>query len=79
MDESRGALALMPADFDRIAIINRGEPAIRFIRAVRQFNRENGTRLRTIVLYTEPDRHARFIREADEAVDLGEATFYNPI
>jgi acetyl/propionyl-CoA carboxylase alpha subunit/acetyl-CoA carboxylase carboxyltransferase component len=65
----------MRTHFERIAIINRGEPAIRFIRAVRRFNRENATQLRTIVLYTVPDRNARFIREADEAVELGEATF----
>jgi acetyl/propionyl-CoA carboxylase alpha subunit len=65
----------MGKEFERIAIINRGEPAIRFIRAVRQFNREHQTRLQTIVLYTVPDRHARFIREADEAVDIGEATY----
>jgi acetyl/propionyl-CoA carboxylase alpha subunit/acetyl-CoA carboxylase carboxyltransferase component len=67
----------MRAHFERIAIVNRGEPAIRFIRAVRQFNRENKTQLRTIVLYTEPDRHARFIQEADEAINLGEATFFD--
>jgi acetyl/propionyl-CoA carboxylase alpha subunit/acetyl-CoA carboxylase carboxyltransferase component len=67
----------MPNDFTRIAIVNRGEPAIRFIRAVRQYNRENNTQLSTIILYTEPDRHARFIKEADEAVSLGEATFFD--
>ena len=67
----------MRTEFERVAIINRGEPAIRFIRAARQFNGEYNTRLRTIVLYTTPDRGARFIREADEAVDLGEATFFD--
>ena len=67
----------MRTHFKRIAIINRGEPAIRFIRAVRQFNREHQTQLQTIVFYTVPDRHARFIREADEAVDIGEATYFD--
>jgi len=67
----------MRTDFERIAIINRGEPAIRFIRAVRQFNREFQTGLKTIVLFTAPDRHARFIQEADEAVNIGEATFFD--
>ncbi len=67
----------MRTHFKRIAIINRGEPAIRFIRAVRQFNREQQTQLQTIVFYTVPDRHARFIREADEAVDIGEATYFD--
>ncbi len=64
--------------FERVAIINRGEPAMRFIQAVREFNRDLGTHIRTVVFYTAPDRHARFVREADEAVDLGEATFSNP-
>ncbi len=67
----------MRTDFERIAIINRGKPAVRFIRAARQFSREYHTQLRTIVLYTTPDRGARFIREADESVDLGEATFFD--
>jgi acetyl/propionyl-CoA carboxylase alpha subunit/acetyl-CoA carboxylase carboxyltransferase component len=67
----------MRTHFKRIAIINRGEPAIRFIRAVRQFNREQQSQLKTIVFYTFPDRHARFIREADEAVDIGEASYFD--
>jgi acetyl/propionyl-CoA carboxylase alpha subunit/acetyl-CoA carboxylase carboxyltransferase component len=67
----------MRINFERIAIINRGEPAIRFIRAVRQFNREYQTQLRTIILYTDPDRHSRFVQEADEAIYIGEATFFD--
>ncbi len=65
-------------DFRRVAIVNRGEPAMRLINAVREFNQERGTDLRTIALYTEPDRHAMFVREADEAVDLGSVTFRDP-
>jgi acetyl/propionyl-CoA carboxylase alpha subunit/acetyl-CoA carboxylase carboxyltransferase component len=68
----------MPTDFQRIAIVNRGEPAMRFIKGLRDFNRENGTELRSIVLYTTPDRRARFVAEADEAVDLGAAAFNDP-
>ncbi len=67
----------MRTQFDRIAIINRGEPALRFIRAVRQFNREYQTQLRTIVFYTDPDRRSRFVQEADEAMYIGEATFFD--
>ncbi len=51
---------------------------MRFIRALRDFNRQNGTQLRSIVLYTAPDRRARFVAEADEAVDLGPAAFTDP-
>ena len=63
----------MNHEFRRVAIVNRGEAAMRFIHAVREFNHENGIALRTIALFTEPDRHAMFVREADEAVCLGPA------
>jgi acetyl/propionyl-CoA carboxylase alpha subunit/acetyl-CoA carboxylase carboxyltransferase component len=63
----------MVQDFKRVAIVNRGEAAMRFIHAVREFNHEYETSLRTIALFTEPDRHAMFVREADEAVALGPA------
>ena len=62
-------------DFRRIAIVNRGEPAIRLINAVREYSIEHGLDLRTIALFTEPDRRAMFVREADEAFDLGPATY----
>src|SRR5580704_8602660 len=65
--------AFMKHEFQRVAIVNRGEAAMRFIHAVRDFNQENGTALRTIALFTEPDRHSMFVREADEAVCLGPA------
>ena len=61
----------MRYDFQRVAIVNRGEAAVRFIHAVREFNHEQGTSLRAIALFTEPDRNAMFVREADEAVCLG--------
>jgi acetyl/propionyl-CoA carboxylase alpha subunit/acetyl-CoA carboxylase carboxyltransferase component len=65
----------MRTDFHRVAIVNRGEPAMRFIHAVREFNLERRTDIQAIALFTEPDRHARFVREADEAVELGPSTF----
>src|SRR5437868_4598782 len=46
---------------------------MRFIHAVREFNHEHSANLRIIALFTEPDRHAMFVREADEAVFLGPA------
>ena len=63
----------MNQEFQRVAIVNRGEAAMRFIHAAREFNQEHGTSIRTIALFTEPDRHAMFVREADEAVCLGPA------
>ena len=68
----------MSYEFKRVAIVNRGEAAMRFIHAVREFNQEQGTDLRTIGLFTEPDRHAMFVREADEAVFLGPAQVIDP-
>src|ERR1035438_7969907 len=69
---------IMQREFQRVAIVNRGEAAIRFIHAAREFNREHGTSISTIALYTEPDRHAMFVREADEAVYLGPARIVDP-
>jgi len=61
--------------FKRIAIINRGEPAMRFIIAAREYEQEQDDPLHTIALYTDPDRRAMFVREADEAYSLGPATY----
>ena len=59
--------------FERIAIVNRGEPAMRLINAVREWNAEGRPALRVIAVYTAADRHATFVREADEAVLIGPA------
>ncbi len=64
--------------FQRVAIVNRGEPALRLIAAVREYNHEHGLSIKTIALYTEPDRQAMFVREADEALSIGEATWVDP-
>ena len=68
----------MQREFKRVVIVNRGEAAMRFIHAAREFDRENGTSICTIALYTEPDRNAMFVREADEAVSLGTARIVDP-
>ena len=54
--------------FTRVAIVNRGEAAVRLLRAVRELNLEHGWGMRTIALHTETERRAMFVREADEAV-----------
>ena len=68
----------MQNEFQRVAIVNRGEAAMRFIHAAREFRDEHGVPLRTIAFFTEPDRHAMFVREADEAAFLGTAHFIDP-
>ncbi len=69
----------------RIAIVNRGESAMRLIHAVRDLNarrafagsgddRADGQEpVRTIALYTDSDAGAAFVREADETYLLGAA------
>ena len=59
--------------FSRVAVVNRGEPAMRVINAVREWNAEGRPPLRVIAFYTAADRHATFVREADEAVLIGPA------
>jgi biotin carboxylase len=57
--------------FSRVAVVNRGEPAMRLINAVREWNAEGQPPLRVIAVYTAVDRHATFVREADETVLIG--------
>ena len=59
--------------FTRIAVVNRSEPAVRFIRAVRELNAEFGFGIRVIALHTDAERGALFVRAADEAVRLRDA------
>ena len=68
----------MPREFQRVAIVNRGEAAMRFIHAASEYRQEHKVPMRTIALFTEPDRHAKFVREADEAFSLGTACFTDP-
>jgi len=60
--------------FSRIVIVNRGEAAMRLIHAARDLSAETGTRIETVALYTDSDRHATFVREADVAYPLGPAS-----
>ena len=57
----------------RIAIVNRGEAAMRLIHAVRELNAQGGAQIETVALHTEGERSAMFVREADAAYDLGPA------
>ena len=44
--------------FSRVAIVNRGEAAMRLIHAVRDLSAEAGTPVETVALYTDADRTA---------------------
>jgi acetyl/propionyl-CoA carboxylase alpha subunit/acetyl-CoA carboxylase carboxyltransferase component len=63
----------------RLAIVNRAEPALRALDAIAELNREGSwPSITSIVLYTDPDAAAWFVRQADEAICLGPATFVDP-
>ena len=65
--------------FKRIAVVNRGEPAVRLIRAVRELNAEKDFGIEVIALHTAAEAGALFVRLADEAVRIRDAgTAGNP-
>ncbi|MGI8665057.1 MAG: carboxyl transferase domain-containing protein [Jatrophihabitans sp.] len=59
--------------FSRVAIINRGEPAMRLIHAVRELNAGGGQQIETVALYTDAESSAKFVREADLSYPIGPA------
>ncbi|WP_194922840.1 acetyl-CoA carboxylase biotin carboxylase subunit, partial [Catenulispora pinisilvae] len=59
--------------FSRVAIVNRGEAAMRLVHAVRELSAQSGVLIETVALHTDVDRDATFVREADIAYDLGPA------
>jgi acetyl/propionyl-CoA carboxylase alpha subunit/acetyl-CoA carboxylase carboxyltransferase component len=54
----------------RLAIVNRGESAMRCIRAVKALRVQEGSDLQSVALFTEIERDAPFVRHADLAVPL---------
>ncbi|PUU90000.1 MAG: pyruvate carboxylase [Halanaerobium sp.] len=55
----------MPKNFKRVLVANRGEIAIRVIRACKELG------IRTVAIYSEEDRTALFRTKADEAYQIG--------
>ncbi|MCU0259208.1 MAG: acetyl-CoA carboxylase biotin carboxylase subunit, partial [Solirubrobacteraceae bacterium] len=56
-----------PRSFDKILIANRGEIALRVQRACREMG------IKTVVVHSEADREAKYVRLADESVCIGPA------
>ncbi len=61
--------------FRRIAIVNRGESAMRLLHAVRELNAagDPADYVQTVALHTTGEANAMFVREADLSYDLGPA------
>ncbi len=54
--------------FNKILIANRGEIAVRIIKACQEMN------IKTVAIYSEVDKNAPHVQIADEAINLGEPT-----
>ena len=54
----------------RLAIVNRGEAALRCIRTVKSLRTVEGSDMEAVALYTDVDRNAPFVRHADRAMRL---------
>jgi acetyl/propionyl-CoA carboxylase alpha subunit/acetyl-CoA carboxylase carboxyltransferase component len=61
---------VVPRRIERLAIVNRGEAAIRCIRTAKSLRGLEGGGLEVIALFTPPDRDAPFVRQADRAFEL---------
>ena len=66
------------AVFTRIAVLNRGECALRFMRAVREYNLEKELDIKGVALVTTPDEGAPFARLAHELITIGPAFINRP-
>ena len=55
--------AMNVGDMRRIAVVNRGEPAMRLIHAVREMRLATGADLSAIALHTTAERAAMFVRD----------------
>ena len=54
--------------FEKILIANRGEIALRIQRACRELN------IKSVIIYSEADKNAKYVKLADEAVCIGPAS-----
>lgn len=60
----------MSRQIERLAIVNRGEAAVRCLRTAKSLRGLEGGGLEVVALFTPPDRDAPFVRQADRAIEL---------
>lgn len=60
----------------RIGIINRGEAAVRFIRALKEFNTLYNEKLTSIAFYLDIEQESPFVKKADETYSFTHITGY---
>jgi acetyl-CoA carboxylase, biotin carboxylase subunit len=53
--------------FEKLLVANRGEIAVRIIRACKELN------IRTVAIYSEADANSMHVQMADEAICIGKA------
>src|SRR5205085_11899552 len=53
--------------FEKILVANRGEIAVRIIRACKELN------IRTVAVYSDTDANSMHVQMADEAISIGKA------
>ncbi|SMF56488.1 carboxyl transferase domain-containing protein [Pseudobacteriovorax antillogorgiicola] len=63
----------------KIAIVNRGEAAVRFIRATKEYNTLHGTDFESVALYIDAESDALFVKEADHSYNLSDFDLYDKL